>query len=55
MKNRLRLVLRNRSGLAGRALALVSVAAILVFTLIGLTSRHGNPYASILAFVGAPA
>lgn len=55
MKNRLRLVLRNRLGLAGSALALVSVAAILVFTLIGLTSKHSNPYASILAFVIAPA
>ncbi len=51
---RLRLLLRQPIGLAGVALAIVSVANVLLFFIIDVISARPSPYIGILAYMVAP-
>src|SRR5215475_7737505 len=49
-----RRLLRNRTSLAGMALAVVSAANIFLFVLLDLIAKYPSPYVGILAYLVAP-
>jgi nitrate/TMAO reductase-like tetraheme cytochrome c subunit len=53
-RHRLRMMLRNPVSLAGVALAIVSLANILLFVLIDFIATRPSPYIGILAYMVAP-
>ena len=54
-RHRLRMLLRNPISLAGVALAIVSLANILVFVVIDQIATKASPYVGILAYMVSPA
>jgi nitrate/TMAO reductase-like tetraheme cytochrome c subunit len=54
-RHRLRMLLRNPISLAGVALAIVSVANIVLFVIIDAIAVRPGPYAGILAYMVSPA